>query len=58
MYGLFVGCQIKGYMACLLCSPNVDARLSSQLKKMCTKDIAITLEGTTHIGETMLPSMD
>jgi hypothetical protein len=32
-YGLFAGCQVKGYMACPLCGPNVDTRCSSHLKK-------------------------
>lgn len=32
-YGLFAGCQIKGYMTCPLCGPNVDTRWSSHLKK-------------------------
>lgn len=32
-YGLFVRCQVKGYMACPICGPNVDTRHSSHLKK-------------------------
>ncbi len=32
-YGLFARCQIKGYMTCPLCGPNVDTRGSSHLKK-------------------------
>jgi hypothetical protein len=32
-YGLFVSCQTKGYLACLFCSPKVDIRCSSHLKK-------------------------
>jgi hypothetical protein len=32
-YGLFVKCWVKGYMACLVCGPEVDTRHSSNLKK-------------------------
>lgn len=32
-YGLFVGCQVKGYTACPLCEPNVDTRHSIHLRK-------------------------
>jgi hypothetical protein len=32
-YGLFVGYQVKGYMACPLCGPNVETRCSIHLKK-------------------------
>jgi hypothetical protein len=32
-YGLLVGCQMKGYMACPLRDPMVDTRCSSHFKK-------------------------
>jgi hypothetical protein len=32
-YGLFMECQVKGYMACPLCGPNMDTICSSHLKK-------------------------
>jgi hypothetical protein len=32
-YGLFAGCQVKGYMACPICGPNVNTQQTSHLKK-------------------------
>ncbi len=32
-YGLFTGYQVKGYMSCLICGPNMDTWCSSHLKK-------------------------
>jgi hypothetical protein len=32
-YGLFASCQVKGYMACPLCGPNMDTQHSIHLKK-------------------------
>ncbi len=32
-YGLFVGCQVKGYMACQLFESNVETQHSIHLKK-------------------------
>jgi len=57
-YGLFVGCHVKGYMACPLCILDVDTRCFSHLKKMYIKGINVTLGETTHIGEIVFPSMD